>query len=148
MIKTLVLERHNKSFTHSDDPNLINQFCNRPGNVVWVNVPNPDGKDFDDLAREFNFHPLAIEDCKHGHQRPKIDEYQGYYFMVLYEAELDAENGLELRELNIFLGENYLVTVHSQPIRALETAERLWRGLDAVPCLPLTVSAVSSSGLP
>ena len=51
----------------------------------------------------------------------------GYYFIVLYEAELAGPNDrLELRELNIFLGKNYLVTVHSRPIRAIETAARLW----------------------
>ena len=47
--------------------------------------------------------------------------------MVLYEAELvGPDDDLELRELNIFLGKNYLVTVHSRPIRAIETARRLW----------------------
>jgi magnesium transporter len=47
--------------------------------------------------------------------------------MVLYEAELVEGRHLELRELSIFLGQNYLVTVHSQPIRAISAAERLWR---------------------
>ena len=51
----------------------------------------------------------------------------GYYFIVLYEAELAGPSDrLELRELNIFLGKNYLVTVHSRPIRAIATAARLW----------------------
>ena len=46
---------------------------------------------------------------------------------MLYEAELVGETDrLELRELNIFLGKNYLGTVHSRPIRAIETAKRLW----------------------
>ncbi|MEJ7713966.1 MAG: magnesium transporter CorA family protein [Pyrinomonadaceae bacterium] len=54
-------------------------------------------------------------------------EYSGYYFMVLYEAELAGpDDTLELREMGIFLGSNYLVTVHKQPIRALDTAKRLW----------------------
>ncbi|MCI0665449.1 MAG: magnesium/cobalt transporter CorA, partial [Acidobacteria bacterium] len=63
------------------------------------------------------------------HQRPKVEEYTGYYFIVLYEATLvNDEYQLELRELNIFLGKNYLVTVHSQQIRAIKTAENLWQG--------------------
>jgi magnesium transporter len=128
MIQTLVLDRTAKTFSVCDDPQRIDEFCQSEPNVVWVDVSNPNSQDFDDLAREFNFHPLAIEDCKNGHQRPKIDEYQGYYFMVLYEAELSADGTLELRELNIFLGANYLVTVHSQPIKAVKTAEHLWRG--------------------
>ncbi len=80
-----------------------------------------------ELAEEFGFHPLSIEDCRNAHQRPKVEEYPGYYFIVLYEAELTGQSDdLELRELNIFLGKNYLVTVHSRPIRAIETAKRLW----------------------
>jgi magnesium transporter len=84
-------------------------------------------RDFEELAEEFGFHHLSIEDCQNEHQRPKVEEYAGYYFIVLYEAELvDGGKRLELRELNIFIGKNYLVTVHSRPIRALETAKRLW----------------------
>ncbi len=127
MINTLCLDRKSLAFTRTDDPDQISHLCARTNNVIWVDVPNPESRDFDDLAREFNFHPLAIEDCKKGHQRPKIDEYTGYYFMVLYEAEMRDNGDLELCELNIFLGQNYLVTVHSKPIRAIQTAERLWQ---------------------
>ena len=96
-------------------------------NIVWADVSDPTSQDFLDLAEEFSFHPLSIEDCRQEHQRPKVEEYPGYYFIVLYEAELvGPHDNLELRELNIFLGSNYLVTVHSQPIRAIQTANRLW----------------------
>jgi len=90
-------------------------------------VSDPISQDFDALAEEFGFHHLSIEDCRNEHQRPKVEEFEGYYFIVLYEAQLAGPNDrLELRELNIFLGKNYLVTVHSRPIRAIETARRLW----------------------
>jgi len=92
-----------------------------------ADVSDPTSKDFEDLAEEFDFHHLSIEDCRNQHQRPKVEEYVGYYFLVLYEASLaGARDVLELRELNIFLGKNYLVTVHSRPIRAIATARRLW----------------------
>ena len=126
MIKTLVLDRSTRSFTRHPDSNEISELCARTPNIVWVDVADPTSGDFDDLAREFGFHPLAIEDCRNEHQRPKIDEYQGYYFLVIYEAEMKPGCELELRELNIFLGPNYLVTVHSQPIRALAQAQHLW----------------------
>lgn len=127
MISTLVLDRSSLIFTESDNPDRISDFCENPACVVWVNVTDPQDRDFDDLAREFGFHPLAIEDCRHPHQRPKIDEYSGYYFIVVYEASLNEDCQLELRELNIFLGSNYIVTVHSQPIRAIENARKHWR---------------------
>jgi magnesium transporter len=127
MINTLVLDRATKSFTYISDPDLISDHCARQSNILWVDVADPTSVDFEDLAREFGFHPLSIEDCHHQHQRPKVEEYQGYYFIVLYEAEMREGLQLELRELNIFLGSNYLVTVHSQPIRSIEKAKSLWR---------------------
>lgn len=128
MIKTIVLDRETKTFTQIDDPDEISELCKLPANIIWVDVADPTSADFEELAKEFGFHPLSIEDCRNEHQRPKVEEFQGYYFIVLYEAELILERHLELRELNIFLGKNYLVTVHSQPIRTLESAERLWKG--------------------
>jgi magnesium transporter len=128
VIKTLVLNRETKTFTQIDNPDEISQLCAIPPNIIWVDVADPTSADFEELAKEFGFHPLSIEDCRNEHQRPKVEEFQGYYFIVLYEAELVLGRHLELRELNIFLGKNYLVTVHSQPIRTLKTAERLWRG--------------------
>jgi len=128
MIKTLVLNRETRTFTKCDNPDEISNLCASPPNIIWVDVADPTSEDFEELAKEFGFHPLSIEDCRNEHQRPKVEEFQGYYFIVLYEAELELGRHLELRELNIFLGKNYLVTVHSQPIRTLETAERLWRG--------------------
>ncbi len=127
MLKTLVLNRATKEFHHVTDPELISDYCADSANLIWVDVSDPTGHDFNELAKEFGFHPLSIEDCRSPHQRPKVEEYSGYYFIVLYEAELNEQQELELRELNIFLGTNYLVTVHSQPVRAIETAEKLWR---------------------
>jgi magnesium transporter len=127
MIKTLVLDRTSREFSTDCPTDKISDLCGAPNKILWVDVANPTSQDFEDLAAEFGLHPLSVEDCRHPHQRPKVEEFPGYYFIVLYEAELTEEGDLDLRELNIFLGENYLVTVHSRPIRALETAERLWR---------------------
>lgn len=127
MINTISLDRSTKAFAETIDPDRIDELRSQSSNILWVDVADPTSQDFDDLAREFGFHPLAIEDCRNEHQRPKIDEYQGYYFLVLYEAEMYPGCTLELRELNIFLGENYIVTVHSQPIRAIQKSQLLWR---------------------
>jgi magnesium transporter len=127
MIRTQCLQGGTREFVRDFVPAEISDYCENPENMVWVDVNDPTGQDFDDLAEEFNFHPLAIEDCRNAHQRPKIEEYTGYYFIVLYEAEMSKDGRrLTLRELNIFLGANYLVTVHSSPLRAIAVAERLW----------------------
>ena len=127
MITVKVLDRTTRKITSVKNPGRIDTLCAREQNVVWVNVESPVEKDFAVLAEEFNFHPLAIEDCRTSHQRPKVEEYPGYYFVVLYEASLDERaRALELREMNLFLGPNYLVTVHHSPIAALERAAELW----------------------
>jgi magnesium transporter len=127
VIKTICLDSAEKKFVNDFPAADISEYCLSKHNVVWADVSDPTSQDFIELAEEFNFHPLSIEDCQQTHQRPKVEEYQGYYFIVLYEAELvGPHDHLELRELNIFLGANYLVTVHSRPIRAIETANRLW----------------------
>jgi magnesium transporter len=127
LIKTICLDSAAKTFKKDIVAADISDLCLAEKNIVWADVADPTSDDFIELAEEFHFHPLSIEDCRNAHQRPKVEEYQGYYFIVLYEAELvGPENHLELRELNIFLGANYLVTVHSRPIRAVETASRLW----------------------
>ena len=127
MIHTLVLDREARTFTQVAEADAISGLCSNDSKIVWVDVSDPTSLDFDNLARQFGFHPLSIEDCRHQHQRPKVEEFPGYYFIVLYEAVLNDVGRMQLGELGIFLGKNYLVTVHSEPIRAIETAERLWR---------------------
>jgi magnesium transporter len=127
MINTVCLNTKTKEFTENCIAADISELREVDGNIIWADVSDPTSADFEELAEEFGFHHLSIEDCQNEHQRPKVEEYTGYYFIVLYEAELAGPNDrLELRELNIFLGKNYLVTVHSRPIRAIATASRLW----------------------
>ena len=127
MITTVCLNSSSKKFRERCEASEISDLRESDDNVVWADVSDPSSEDFAELAEEFGFHPLSIEDCRSEHQRPKVEEYQGYYFIVLYEAQLAGPHDrLELRELNIFLGANFLVTVHSKPIRAVEIAGRLW----------------------
>ena len=127
VITTVCLDSSAKKFTDDCRVADISELRAAEQNIVWADVSDPTSEDFIELAEEFGFHHLSIEDCRNEHQRPKVEEYKGYYFIVLYEAQLAGPSDrLELRELNIFLGKNYLVTVHSRPIRAIATATRLW----------------------
>jgi len=102
-----------------------------PFALVWLDLHNPDEHELEMLASEFGFHQLAIEDVRRGHQRPKVDEYEGYYFFVMYSvaygvAKEGAGGEFQANEVDIFMGKNYLVTAHRNPVRELEEAIHRW----------------------
>lgn len=127
MITTSYLDLNTNKVINNISIDNINKLKTKKENIIWTDVSDPTSEDFLSLAKEFNFHPLSIEDCLKGHQRPKIEEYSGYYFMVVYEADfVNDDKHLELREIGIFLGANFIVTVHRQPIDAIVLVNRLW----------------------
>jgi magnesium transporter len=91
-----------------------------PGSQIWLDLEAPDECTLMLLGEAFSFHPLAIEDCVHAEQRPRLDPYDGHIFLVAYAPVLDAENRFDgVRELAIFCSAQYMVTIHHQPLRGL-----------------------------
>ncbi|HKP21199.1 MAG TPA: magnesium/cobalt transporter CorA [Thermoleophilaceae bacterium] len=83
-----------------------------PGRFVWIGLYEPTEDEFDTLRREFGLHPLAVEDAIHAHQRPKLEVYDDMVFMVLKTARyVDPMEVIELGEVLIFLGEDFVITV-------------------------------------
>jgi len=73
------------------------------------------------LSDVFHFHPLAIEDCLHGLQRPKLDEYPGYMFVVIHAVSRDTTGGVfHPTEFDLFVSKDYIVTFHSQTMTSLD----------------------------
>jgi magnesium transporter len=99
-----------------------------PPPLVWIDVSNPGEAEAEFLREQCGFHPLAVEDCTRGRQRPKVDRYSGYIFLVFYVASVNAErNRMALNELHVFLGERYLVTVHDARVREVGEVVARWR---------------------
>jgi magnesium transporter len=88
----------------------------------WIDLASPDAAELEALRARFDFHPLTIEDCAHLDQRPKLEEYRDCLFLVTqgFACRDERVRELELLELHTFLGERFLVTVHTGPIAALE----------------------------
>ena len=83
------------------------------GKLSWFYIERPTSDEVAFLAQRFHFHPLDLDDVLSRIQRPKIDEYEDYLFMVLHFPVFDKENRITRpSEINIFVGENYVVTVH------------------------------------
>jgi magnesium transporter len=87
----------------------------------WINIERPGPLDQAWLEEHFEFHPLDYEDVASRNQRPKIDEYPDYLFIVLHFPVFDKALGrLNAGELDIFVGPDYLITLPNTPLQPIE----------------------------
>jgi len=94
----------------------IHLFVNEPDCFVWVALADPQPAELEVMQKEFGLHELAVEDARHGHQRPKIEEYDESLFVVLQMIE-PSEGDLSVGEVAIFVGKNYVLSVRSRAKR-------------------------------
>jgi magnesium transporter len=93
----------------------ISEYVGQRDCFVWVAMFEPTNEELDEMAQEFSLHELAIEDARHGHQRPKIEEYGDSLFAALHTIErekaADGSDTLVAGEVDLFVGPNYVLTV-------------------------------------
>jgi magnesium transporter len=94
----------------------IHLFVNEPDCFVWVALQDPEAAELEVMQREFALHELAVEDARHGHQRPKVEEYGDSLFAALHMIEAEGEE-LTAGEVNIFAGPNYVLSVRRRARR-------------------------------
>jgi magnesium transporter len=127
----------------------ISDHLGEPDTQVWLDLETPDEREVALLSAEFGFHPLAIEDAVRDHERPKIDRYESYYLLVFYSAGYNShpkdlppppsvvrqvgpspsfpEPQIDLRQLSIFVGKNFIVTIHRRPIHQVGETITRWQ---------------------
>jgi magnesium transporter len=99
------------------------------GTFVWIGVHEPTAEEFDGLAREFDLPPLAVEDAIEAHERPKLDVYDDMLFLVVKTARyVDPQEVVEIGELLIFAGPDYLITVRHGEGSSLKAARQALEG--------------------
>ncbi len=108
---------------HEAPADQLTALLDQPDTVLWINMLGPSPDDIRVLRDVFKFHPLAIEDTTNHRQRPKVEEYDGYLFIILNAATLEKAS-LNVRELDVFVGKNYVITVHQADEPTIETAKR------------------------
>ncbi|MDB5097017.1 MAG: magnesium and cobalt transport protein CorA [Cyanobacteria bacterium RYN_339] len=109
------------------DPIEISDYRGRAGKVIWLDVQDPTEEDFELLKVEFDFHHLALDDCRQAHARPKLEKYADYIFLVVYEVRPERlSHRLNTVELNIFFGANYVVTMHRGTAEVISLVETRW----------------------
>ncbi len=96
------------------------------GGFVWIGLHEPTAEEFATVALAFDLHPLAVEDAIHAHQRPKLERYGDSLFMVFKPARyVDAEEVVEVGQIMVFLGADFVVTVRHGESTALADLRRV-----------------------
>jgi len=90
------------------------------GDLTWVNIEQPTERETEHLALNYPFHPLDLDDCLSRIQRPKIDEYEDYLFLVLHFPIFNVEARVTTpSQVSVFIGEKYLITLHNGKLKPL-----------------------------
>jgi magnesium transporter len=98
----------------------IGKYVKRPDCFVWVALFEPSPGELQEMQQEFDLHELAVEDASHGHQRPKLEEYGNSLFAVLQAIEMKG-NELQVGEIEIFVGPNYILSVRMHSDRGFQS---------------------------
>lgn len=129
-------------------PEDIDRFIAVQDNLLWLDIDTAVTRDLTLLKQEFGFHELALEDALRSRQRSKIEAYEGYSFLIFYaisprrasrtsraaksepsgdrDGFVSARNLLRLHQVSMFVGSNYLVTLHHGPLPEIETIAERW----------------------
>lgn len=90
------------------------------GDLTWVNIQSPSERETEWLAENYNFNQLALDDCLSRKQIPKIDVFPGYLFFVFHFPMYDKATRIaSKRQWSAFIGENFLVTIHTGELKTM-----------------------------
>jgi magnesium transporter len=104
-----------------EQPETPNVELTESGGLRWINIERPRIIDRTWLEEHFEFHPLDYEDVFSRNQRPKVDEYEDYLFVVLHFPKYDKTVGrLNAAELDVFVGPDYVITLPNEQLDPLE----------------------------
>jgi magnesium transporter len=101
------------------DKQEISDYLAKPGCFVWVALRDATEAELAEMQEEFELHPLAVEDARHGHQRPKIEEYADSLFVVMHTIEVLGDE-LKAGEIHVFAGPNYVLSVRHRTERGFQ----------------------------
>ncbi|MDP2691013.1 MAG: magnesium transporter CorA family protein [bacterium] len=100
---------------------MVTQEKIRSENLTWINIENPHLETLEALQQQFGFHDLDLEDCLSRTESPKIEEYPNYVFIVFhFPLKKVKDNHIVVEPLNVFLGNNFFITVSNGRLKRLE----------------------------
>ncbi len=119
-----------RSFVFSDgklvgcdlEPEALRLVRADKGLILWVDLMNPTDEEARDILEGvFQFHPLAIEDCRTPSSLPKSEDYDDYLFVVTHAVDFTRTEKFNTTELNLFLGKDFLVTYHTHALKSVDS---------------------------
>ncbi|MFH1824559.1 MAG: magnesium/cobalt transporter CorA [Candidatus Firestonebacteria bacterium] len=101
----------------------LQKYLSDKNNILWLDIENSSEKDIDMLIDIFNFHSLSIEDVIFPHNYPKIETFEDYLFLIIHAVNYNEEEQTKIisQEINIYFGENYIVSVHEESIKYIHS---------------------------
>ncbi|HEY2770159.1 MAG TPA: magnesium/cobalt transporter CorA [Solirubrobacteraceae bacterium] len=92
------------------------------GEFFWLDLEDPSDDKLGQLAEQFHLHPLTVQDARMFKQRPKLEDYGGYVFLVAFgvDADTSSRGELALREVHAIISGDYVVTIHQGPFHVLD----------------------------
>ena len=147
MIRSMVFTTQGRLHSQDIEMFLMPTLLSDTNLFLWVDLDDPKPEEAKYVLEDvFHFHPLSIEDCVMVSEAPKVEEYQPreedrfapYLFMVIHAVDYSRKDGVfATKELNFFLGKNYLVTYHEGPIRSVQmTEDRAVKGAGGIARAP------------
>jgi magnesium transporter len=122
---TCRLYREGKIEEEDFDPARVSDLLQEPDTLVWLDMEDPSERELAMLQEEFGLHPLAVEDARHQEQRPKVEVYERFFFIVLYGLDWGEEELTE-HEIHVFVGHGYLITLRYSPTYDLSRVRHRW----------------------
>ena len=156
MLKTILCNQDN-NFSEVKDPQDISELITDANHLVWLDLAEPTLDDFRLLRAEFGLHPLAIEDAMSRHQRPKVEQYENFYFVVFYAVHCQGTPAPErVPGRNVLAGSDYrrIPRRHALPPDPAQAScgpprpapRRERQGRDPIPTRPPFLSGRRSGG--
>lgn len=129
MIKTYYYSNEQQAVLHDVDLSRLDQLLASPDNLLWIDLYDCAASELHFVGDLFQFHPLALEDCLQQSPRAKLDRYDDYHFFVFhglrYFEEAEEEDEITSIELDVFMGSNYIVTIHPVALTAVGKVARV-----------------------
>ncbi len=131
-VQCLLYERESEP-VRLQDLDAISDELARGDRLVWLDIAQPSSDDLALLQREFDIHPLAIEDAALWHERPKIEFFDRYALVVVHAASIDGDGELLTHEIAVIAGANFVITLRAFPVFPIDEVERRRKASLSIP---------------